>query len=102
MLVQEFARRTQAAESELIVVSGYCNAHTGLGDPYLPFREALNMLTGEVAAKWAAGLITSAHARRLWELIPLTLSALVKQAPDLIGSFVRLNPCWSERLPLLP
>ena len=79
MLVQEFARRAQAAEPELIVVSGYCNAHTGLGDPYLPFREALTMLTGDVEAKWAAGLISSAHARRLWELMPLTLPALVSR-----------------------
>ena len=92
MLAQEFARRAQAADAELIVVSGYCNAHTGLGDSYLPFREALNMLTGDVEAKWAAGLITSAHARRLWELMPLTVPALVKQATDLIGSFVSAEP----------
>jgi predicted ATPase len=92
MLVQEFARRAQAADPELIVVGGYCNAHAGLGDPYLPFREVLTMLTGEVQAKWAAGLITAAHARRLWELMPLTVPALVKQSPDLIGSFVPAEP----------
>jgi tetratricopeptide (TPR) repeat protein len=88
MLVQEFARRAQAADPDLMVVSGYCNAHTGLGDPYLPFREALTMLTGEVEAKWAGGLITRQHARRLWAAMSLTLPALVEHAPDLIGSFV--------------
>lgn len=92
MLVQEFARRVQAAQPDLIVTSGYCNAHTGLGDPYLPFREALTLLTGDVEAKWAAGLISSAHARRLWELMPVTVPALVKQAPDLVGSFVPAEP----------
>jgi transcriptional regulator with XRE-family HTH domain/tetratricopeptide (TPR) repeat protein len=92
MLVQEFARRAQAADPELIVASGYCNAHTGLGDPYLPFRELLSLLTGDVEAKWAAGLLTPAHAQRLWELMPLTVPALVKQAPDLIGSFVPAEP----------
>jgi predicted ATPase len=88
MLVQEFARRSQATDEALIVVSGYCNALTGAGDPYLPFREALTMLAGEVEAKWAGGLMTAQHARRLWELMPFTAPALVKHAPDLIGSFV--------------
>lgn len=92
MLVQEFARRAQEAKTDLLVISGFCNAHTGLGDPYLPFREALTMLMGEVSAKWAAGLITTAHARPLWESMPLTMPALVKQAPDLIGSFVPAEP----------
>ncbi|MFN8454075.1 MAG: AAA family ATPase [Anaerolineae bacterium] len=88
MLVQEFTRRAQAAAPDLIAVSGHCNAHTGLGDPYLPFREVLTMLTGDVEAKLAAGLIAPAQARRLWELMPLTVPALVKQSPDLIGAFV--------------
>jgi transcriptional regulator with XRE-family HTH domain len=88
MLVQEFARRAQATHADLVVVTGYCNAHTGIGDPYLPFREALTMLTGNVEAKWAGGLISQQHARRLWESMSITLPALVKHAPDLIGSFV--------------
>ncbi|HJZ45507.1 MAG TPA: AAA family ATPase, partial [Roseiflexaceae bacterium] len=87
-LVQEFARQAQAADAELLVVSGSCNAHTGSGDPYLPFREALTMLSGEVEARWAGGLITTEHARRLWEAMPLTLPALVEHAPDLLGTFV--------------
>src|SRR5262249_40204453 len=65
-----------------------CNAHTGSGDPYLPFREALTMLSGEVETRWAGGLITAEHARRLWEAMPLTLPALIEHAPDLIGTFV--------------
>jgi predicted ATPase len=88
MLVQEFARQAQAADAELLVVSGYGNVHTGVGDPYLPFREALAMLTGEVEAQWAGGLITADHARRLWQAMPLTIPALVEQAPDLAGSLV--------------
>src|SRR5207253_2021777 len=51
MLVQEFARQAQAADDQLLVVSGSSNAHTGNGDPYLPFREALTMLSGDVEAK---------------------------------------------------
>ncbi|HMN28004.1 MAG TPA: AAA family ATPase, partial [Caldilineaceae bacterium] len=88
MLVQEFARQAQLADPELLVVSGYGNVHTGIGDPFLPFREALTMLTGEVEAKWAGELITADQARRLWEAMPLTIPALVEQAPDLVSSFV--------------
>jgi predicted ATPase len=88
LLVQEFAQRAQVADPDLIVVSGNCNAHTGLGDPYLPFRELLVMLTGDVEAKWAGRLISREHARRLWNLIPITIAALVEHASDLIGSFV--------------
>jgi predicted ATPase/class 3 adenylate cyclase len=90
-LVQEFVRRTQAADGELLVISGSCNAHTGSGDPYLPFREALTMLSGDVETKWAGGLITAEHARRLWEAMPVTLPALVAHAPDLLGTFVPSN-----------
>jgi len=88
MLVQEFVRQAQAADSELLVVSGACNAHTGSGDPYLPFREALMMLSGDVETRWAGGLISTEHARRLWEAMPVTLPALVEHAPDLLGTFV--------------
>jgi len=88
MLVQEFARQAQADDPELLMVSGSCNAHTGRGDPYLPFREALTMLCGDVETRWAGGLITTEHARRLWEAMPLTLPVLVEHAPDLVGTFV--------------
>ena len=88
MLVQEFARRAQDDDPDLVVVRGNCDAITGIGDPYLPFREALIMLAGDVEARWAGGLISQRHARQLWELMPITLPALVEHAPDLIDSLV--------------
>jgi len=87
-LVQEFARRTQEEHSDLIVASGKCNAHTGIGDPYLPFREVLGMLSGEVEDRWAAGSLTKDQATRLWSLIPLTVQAIVETGPDLINTFI--------------
>jgi predicted ATPase len=38
-LTAEFARRAQQRNSELLVAIGDCNSQTGIGDPYLPFRE---------------------------------------------------------------
>ena len=103
-LIQEFARRAQEVhadpsagsprphsgqvEQALVVASGNCSAHTGIGDPYLPFREILGLLSGDVEARWAAGAMTSQHARRLWNTLPLTAQALVEAGQDLVDTFV--------------
>jgi len=87
-LIQEFARRAQAAHPDLVSAWGHGNAHTGVGDPYLPFREVLGLLTGDVEARWAAGAMTGEQARRLWHLLPLAVQALVEAGPDLIDLFV--------------
>ena len=63
-LVTEFARRAQAAHNELLVAIGMCNAQTGAGDPYLPFRDVLGLLTGDVEARLAQGGITRENAGR--------------------------------------
>jgi DNA-binding SARP family transcriptional activator/predicted ATPase len=103
-LVQEFTRRAQEVHADpstlrqpqdgagsgqaLIVASGNCNAYTGIGDPYLPFRQILELLTGDVEAQWAAGAMTGEHARRLWHTLPLAAQALVEAGPDLMDTFV--------------
>jgi predicted ATPase len=90
-LVEEFARCAQDAHPELVVASGGCNAYTGLGDPYLPFREVLGLLTGDVESRWAAGTISGEHARRLWNTLPFTAQALVESSPDLIDTFIPVS-----------
>jgi predicted ATPase len=87
-LVQEFTRRAQQAHTGLIAASGNCNAYTGIGDPYLPWREILGLLTGDVQARWAAGAMTEEHARRLWDTLPLATQVLVEAGPELIGTFI--------------
>jgi len=87
-LIQEFAQRAQDAHADLIIASGKCNAYTGVGDPYLPFREILGLLTGDVETLWAVGAISSEHAQRLWNTLPLTAQALVEVGPDLIDTFI--------------
>ena len=87
-LIREFACRAQAANPDLVVTWGHGNAHTGVGDPYLPFREALGLLSGKVEAQWAAGAMTAEQARRLWYALPLAIQALIEVGPDLIDLFV--------------
>ncbi|NIP78802.1 MAG: hypothetical protein GWM90_06220, partial [Gemmatimonadetes bacterium] len=42
-LMREFARRAMEVHPDLLVAGGNCNAYSGVGDPYLPFREVLGM-----------------------------------------------------------
>ena len=87
-LVQEFVRRAQEQDKELAVAVGLCDAQTGIGDAYLPFREVLGQLTGDVDAKLAQGAITKENAGRLKNMLVLAGQAIVDVGPDLIGVFV--------------
>ncbi len=92
LLIQEFARLAQEQNSDLLYAGGNCNAHTGHGDPYLPFRQILSMLTGDVDSLWAAGAITRDHAKQLWDVFPLVAEALVEVGPDLIETIIPAVP----------
>ncbi|MDT8305510.1 MAG: AAA family ATPase [Anaerolineae bacterium] len=87
-LAQEFVRRAQANHAQLVVAHGNCSAHTGIGDPYLPFREILALLAGDVEARWAAGTVSASYAQRLWHLVPQTIEALLDAGPDLVDIFM--------------
>ena len=77
-MVEEFARRAQEAHAGMVVASGRGTAYTGVGDAYLPFREILALLTGEVEARYAAGAMGREQAMRLWNSLPLTTQELVE------------------------
>ena len=87
-LLGELARRGMDAHEDLIVATGSCNAHSGVGDPYLPFRDIMAMLTGDIEGRWAAGLLGLEHARRLWEVLPVAAQMLVNRGPQLIDIFL--------------
>ncbi len=87
-LLDEFARRAAQAQGDLIVLRGNCNAHGGAGDPYLPFREMLQTLAGNVEGKRAGGMLSPEQARRAWEALPAVVAALVEHGPDLIDTLV--------------
>ncbi|MFQ5593142.1 MAG: tetratricopeptide repeat protein, partial [Anaerolineae bacterium] len=72
----------------LLVAVGQGDAQTGAGDPYLPFREVLGMLTGDVEGKLAQGAITQENAGRLRDFLRISGQALVEYGPDLIDIFM--------------
>jgi DNA-binding SARP family transcriptional activator/predicted ATPase len=87
-LLRQFARQAQETHADLVVVGGTCNAYAGVGDPYLPFREVMGLLTGEGQARWMGEATSPEHARRLWRTLPATIQALVEHGPQLIGTVV--------------
>ncbi|MCL5256310.1 MAG: AAA family ATPase [Chloroflexi bacterium] len=87
-LLHEFARRAMDEHPDLLAADGSGNAYTGAGDPYLPFREILEMLAGDVEARRASGSICAEQARRLWDALPATAQSIVSHGPDLIDALV--------------
>jgi tetratricopeptide (TPR) repeat protein len=88
-LVEEFIRLREDADPKLITAIGQCNAQTGAGDPYLPFRQVLTFLTTDPEEKKSAAEITKAkNTTRLKEFVHVSSETLIKVGPDLIGIFV--------------
>ena len=87
-LMNQFAIQASQSVPGLLVVKGSCNALSGMSDPYLPFREVINLLTGELEPSWRSAVITPDQALRLWSALPEVIFALLDHCPDLIGSFV--------------
>ena len=93
-LMDVFSDRALAVYPELLIARGNCAAYVsigpyaGFGDPYLPFRNIMTMLSGDVESKWAAGSISTAHACRLWNALPLVAQALLENGPRLLDIFL--------------
>jgi DNA-binding SARP family transcriptional activator/pimeloyl-ACP methyl ester carboxylesterase/predicted ATPase len=87
-LLLGFAQRAQHMHPDLIIAGGNCNAYTGAGDPYLPFRQILEMLTGDVEACPLVDRLRQDHAERLWNALPAATRTLLDHGPDLLDTFV--------------
>ena len=87
-LIHEFIYQALDQHPALAAAWGNSHAYFGSGDPFLPFREVLEMLSGQVEHRWESGSITHDHARRLWRLAVPCAQVLVEKSPALIGTFV--------------
>ncbi|GAB4122908.1 MAG: hypothetical protein Fur005_45070 [Roseiflexaceae bacterium] len=79
VLLHGFARHVALAQPDVIVLFGSCDAYTGIGDPYTPFREILVQLVG---------LERSSPAIR--QHLPDTIACMLDHAADLCETFVPL------------
>lgn len=87
-LVQSFLRRAQSKHPRLIAVGGYCNAFTGIGDPYFPFYEILTLLTGSVQNPRQTGTLDPIQVERLTALLPETIKIVVEHGPALLTTII--------------
>ncbi len=87
-LMHAFAHEAMARHSNLLVANGKCSAYTGSGDPYQPFREIMQMLTGEVESRWQAGDVSTELARRLWSALPEVVAGLAENGRNLLDRLV--------------
>jgi tetratricopeptide (TPR) repeat protein len=88
-LVEKFIQDEEESDPALIACMGECNAHTGSGDPYLPFRQVLTALTTEPEGKKSADEADKTkRTARLKEFVRVSSHTLIKIGPDLIGIFV--------------
>ncbi len=87
-LVHEFARRAQAQYPALLVTIGDCNAQSGVGEAFLPFREILGLLTGDLGNKLAQGVITGENAHRLQQVLVKSSMILLDVGYQLVDTLV--------------
>ena len=88
VLVRAFASDARARMPELRVVGGAGNAYTGPGDPFLPFRQILGLLLGDLEAAWTRGDLTPSEAGELWSGVPAAVEAVLDVGPYLLGTLI--------------
>lgn len=87
-LLRQFSRRCLLDCPDLRVAYGECDAVGEAGDPYLPFREILQDLTGE-SGRAGEDVPGSAKAdSRLGRFFRYSAQTIVENGPDLIDIFV--------------
>lgn len=88
------AAATQADDGHFDILIGWgtCNAFSGQGDPYLPFRKAMSMLAGDIEQSWWSGSISFNQAHQLWQIMPVFAEHLLDYGPDLLDSLIPLQP----------
>jgi len=88
-LLAAFARRVGRAHPELVTASGSCNAYTGSGDPFLPFRDILEELTAPLGRGSDGVCATSSAPGPLRGKVPfVVVETLLKHGPHLMDALV--------------
>lgn len=100
-LMREFARVAQKTHPDLLVSGGQCNAQTGPGDPFRPFRDILGILTGDLEIDWTIGMLNREQAVQIWSAIPDVVAAITASGPHLLGSLLPVDPLVKRLSPYL-
>lgn len=95
-LLTAFAGEATARHDRLLVADGLCSAHIGQSDPFLPFRDLLDLFTGDLEPRWYGGNLSHEQAIRLWHALPHTLPALVQQSSALLNTLTSVVPLYTR------
>ncbi len=87
-LLASFAARAQRAHPELLVAAGNCNAFSGLGDPFLPFREVLRQLTGTASTAPNPIAADPLVSERLDHFAQQGAAIVLEHGPRLLGTLL--------------
>lgn len=88
VLVREFCRLAQESNPKLVVAWGECSTQRGLSEPYLPFKEIISLLAGNVENSLVTNTLSKENESRLKRLMAHTGEAIVELGPDLVGTFI--------------
>lgn len=105
MLMRAFGAEAAVRMPALCVLVGAGNAYTGPGDPFLPIRQILGLLCGDLDPGWRHGCLTPAGASRLWEALPDVVAAVLEDGPYLLGTLIdgpALESRFREAFPAHP
>ena len=87
-LMDAFSRQAMTTYPDLLIAQGFCNAFSGSGDPYLPFRSVMGMLAGDLESRIAGKSVCREQLVNLWQSFPTVVSALTTTGTDLIDVMV--------------
>lgn len=87
-LLNAFARQALTRHPGLLVVGGRCDAYAGVGQPYQPFIESVQMLSGECDTLSCMDLLPPEAQERLRQAMTLIAQVLVETAPHLVTRVV--------------
>jgi DNA-binding SARP family transcriptional activator len=87
-LLNEFSGQALGCHPDLLIVGGRCNAYAGLGQPYQPFIECIQMLAGEWSSLPWAEKLPPENLERLGLALPQIAEVLLQKSPDLLDHFV--------------
>ena len=87
-LVSAIVEDAVVESPDLVVAVGTCDPQPGVADPYLPFREILQELTGTLESERLAQAGGSENRKRLGRVASVAGDVLLEFGPDLIGLLV--------------
>ncbi len=77
--------------SDVLIGFGSCNAFDGIGDAFLPFRDILDSLTGNVSWAFSQGIMTLEQAKQQWTTLLPIIRTLLQKGPMLFDTLIPIH-----------